>query len=72
MKKEKQLYKITLNWQREMHTIYRWATTEDNALRFAFLALAKELGIAQKQRISNYFLGGQNNFEIVRVKRKEK
>ena len=40
----KKLYRVTLNWQREVHTFYRRATSASKAAQIAYLALAEKLG----------------------------
>ena len=41
-------YKVTLNWQGEVHTYYRWANSPSQALRHAIRELAREVGYAAR------------------------
>jgi hypothetical protein len=66
------LYKVTMNWQGEVHSVYRWATSVDNALQLAFVHLAKKLGMNKTHRIANYFLSGKDNIEVREVQHEEK
>ena len=41
---KKPLFEVTLNWHDEVHTFYRYAKNERNALTLSIRALAKEVG----------------------------
>lgn len=41
---KKTRFKITINWQGEVHVFYRWATSADQSLRHAIRELAREVG----------------------------
>jgi len=40
---EKTRYQITINWQGELHSFYRHATSADQALRYAIRELARKV-----------------------------
>jgi hypothetical protein len=45
---EKQRFKITLNWQGEVHTIYRHAASAPQALCHAIRELARKVGYSNE------------------------
>lgn len=45
---EKLRYKVTLNWQGEVHEFYRHATSAPQALRHAIRELARKVGYSTK------------------------
>ena len=45
---KKTRFKITLNWQGEVHVIYRHATSPPQALRHAIRELARRVGYSNK------------------------
>jgi hypothetical protein len=45
---EKTRYKVTLNWQGEVHEFYRHATSAEQALRHAMRELARKVGYSTK------------------------
>lgn len=57
-----------MNWQGEVHKVYRFSTSVDNALQLAFVHLAKKLGMNKIQRIANYFLSGKDNISVEEVR----
>lgn len=64
----KKLYKVVMNWQGEVHTVYRHATSVDAALQLAFRELASNLGMNKAHRIANYFLAGKDNISVEEVR----
>ena len=54
-KMEKPRFKITLNWQGEVHIIYRHATSADQALLHAIRELAHQVGYSTRY-VKNYIM----------------
>lgn len=63
----KHKYKGTFNWQREIHTFYRWAISTEHAKWLMLNELAKMLGIS-KRTVKHYFDGRFDNHSIERIK----
>lgn len=64
------LYKVDLNWQREIHTCYTEAKSPRQALGFATERLARVLGQTHNSVLKR-FLCGDQKYEIILHKRKE-
>jgi len=45
---EKLRYKVIINWQGEIHSFYRHATSAPQALRHSIRALARKVGYSTK------------------------
>lgn len=63
----KRNYKVTLNYEREVTTWYRYAFSKEQALQYAVNALERKLGLV-RGALTNYFKQDTNNREIVEVK----
>ena len=61
---EKLRYKVTLNWQGEVHTIYRHATSSAQALRHAIRELARKVGYSTKHVQSYIMDTGSSRWEV--------
>ncbi len=53
----KNLYRIDLNWYGETHTFYKYATSEEHALKLAIIAFEKEVDKIRSS-IRNYIISG--------------
>ena len=63
---EKTRYKITLNWQGEIHEFYKHANSPSQALRFSIRELARETGYAARF-VRNYVMDtSQRRWEVSR------
>ena len=62
---KKNLYKVTLNWYGEVHTLYTSSTTDLKALNNAISQLAKRLKVS-RWRVKMYYIGGKDNYKIER------
>ena len=61
---EKLRYKVTLNWQGEIHTIYRHATSKPQALRHSIRELARKVGYSTKYVQSYIMEPNQQRWEV--------
>lgn len=64
----KRKYKVTMNWQGEIHIVYRWATSIDNAMQLALISLANTLGMSKANRLANHFRDGADRIKVEEVK----
>ncbi len=62
------LRKIVLNYNNEVSTFYRAASSDEQALMFAIWALEEELGLI-KGSLKNYFASKPNSWEVSDVKK---
>jgi uncharacterized protein YabE (DUF348 family) len=69
MKKKK--YEVKLNWHGEVKTYWRWATSEDQALSHACIALGKEAG-HNPLSVRQHVKGKASGYEVREVKPNEK
>lgn len=64
---EKLRYKVTINWQGEVHEYYRHATSKPQALRHAIRMLAREVGYSTKY-VQSYVMDlGSSRWEVKSV-----
>jgi len=59
------LYKVTLNWYREIHTFYTDSSGKSRALRNAISRLSKKLGVSYNY-VNKQFINGKDNFKVER------
>jgi len=66
MPKPRQLYRIEMNWQGEVHIFYTWANSPLVAKCYAMQRLSKKIerGITF---LDSYFNGSKDNFTIKEV-----
>jgi hypothetical protein len=63
----KRLFEVNLNWYGETHRFYRHAFLPEGGLNYACQAVAEKLGVS-RQRVSSYFDGSRDNYEVKEVK----
>ncbi len=63
----KRLFKGKLNWQGEIHTLFRFAHSIDQAKKLMIKSLAKTLDLNWRP-LSFYFNGDKDNFKIEEIK----
>lgn len=64
------IYKVTLNYNREVHTSYHTTKSPRQALSFATERLARQLGVTHKS-VLNAFLANDQQYDVEQCKRKE-
>jgi len=61
-------FKVTINWNGEIHEFYRWAVSADQALRHAIRELARKVGYSTRY-VRDYVMDSNSRrWEVKSVK----